>query len=120
MTVLIIAGVTLAVATTIAMSGINEMFQGDDAYKSQRVLEIADGCAEEAYFRLKKNSSYSGGTIPYDGVNCTVTIGGAGATRTITSSATLDDFTRTISSDVTFTSNIAGNTEGIDLTEWSE
>lgn len=120
MTVVIISGITLAIATTIALSGINEMFSGTDLSKTHEVLEIADGCAEEAYFRLKKNPSYTGGTIPYAGGNCTATISGSGSSRTITSSATLDDFTRTISSEVTFTSNIAGNTEGIDLTEWSE
>lgn len=120
LTVMIISVITLAIATTVALLGINEMIQTGDAGSSQQVFEVADGCAEEANLRLKEDPAYTGGVINYPSATCTVAISGTGSNRNITSTATVGDFTRTITTDVTFVSNIAGNTEGIDLTGWSE
>lgn len=119
-TVMIIALVTLAAASSVALLGVNELLFGYGLNRSHQALQTAEGCAEEAYFRLKRNPAFSGGTVPYAGVNCTVTVSGAGATRTITASAAVNDFTRTITVDVNLASNSAVTTEGVVLTEWQE
>ena len=119
-TVLIVAAITLTIAITIALLGTNELLLGFESDQSQEVLQYADGCAEEGYYRLKRNSAYTGGTIPYTAVNCTISVSGAGANRTITASVTSNDFTRTVDSDVVLQSNTSGDADGVDLTDWDE
>ncbi len=108
-TVLIISALTLSIAVTIALLGTNEVIRGFESGASQIVLQKADGCLEEAQYRLKLDASYSGGTIPYADGTCTITIAGAGSSRTITSTITIGKYTRTIGADITLTSNIAGD-----------
>lgn len=119
-TVIVISAIILSVGLTISLLGVNELLFGFIADQSHQALQMADACTEEAYFRLKKNSSYTGGTLSLGGGSCTATVTGSGTTRTITVSATVGNFTRRITTNVTLTSNAAGNTEGIDLTHWEE
>lgn len=119
-TVVMVSAITLTFAVTLAVLGINESLLGYTADQSQDALQASEACSEEAYFRLKRDSSYTGGTIPLGSGTCTISISGSGSTRTINTSATEGDFTREVEADVTFQSNIAANTEGIDLTHWEE
>ncbi len=119
-TVLIVATITLTVAVTAALLGINEMILGFIASESQESLQLADGCAEEASYRYKRDATYAGGTIPFVGGTCTVSVSGAGATRTITSTVILGDYTRSVQTSVTRGTNISGNAVGVDVTSWSD
>lgn len=119
-TVLIVATITLTVAVTAAMLGINEMLLGFIASESQEALQLADGCAEEASYRYKRDTAYAGGTIPFVGGTCTVIVSGSGATRTITSTVVLGDYTRSVQTSVTRGTNVSGNAVGVDVTSWSD
>jgi len=92
-------------------------YNGD---QSARALAIADGCVEEANYRLKLDSSYTGGTIAYASTSCTISVSGSGTTRTVTSTATISGFTRRVVSSITLTANTAANAHGIDLTQWND
>lgn len=117
-TVIVISVATLSIALTIAFSGITEVQTGLFISTSSKALLIADSCAEEAYYRLKLDNSYTGGTINIEGHSCTVAVTGAGPTRSINSSATVNNFTQTIISDISLVTNISTNANGTDLTQW--
>jgi hypothetical protein len=119
-TVLIVTAITLTLGVTIALLGINEAIQGYEIDQGQEVAQKADGCLEEAYLRLKLDSGYTGGTIPYVDGSCTVTVAGGGSSRTITSTVTIGDYTRTIQGVASLVSNVAANSEGVDSTSWQE
>lgn len=119
-TVLIVTAITLTLGVTIALLGVNEAIQGYEIDKGQEVAQKADGCLEEAHLRLKLDSGYTGGTIPYLDGTCTVTVAGGGSTRTITSTITIGEYTRTIQGTISLVSNVAANAEGIDATSWEE
>lgn len=116
----IIAAIGLTFAVTIALLGINEMLSGSGVERSDQILQKADGCVEEAYYRLKLNPSYTGGTIPYSDATCNVSVSGSGASKTITSTVSSGDYTRTITSDVDLKANTEATAKGIDLTDWEE
>lgn len=119
-TVLIVSVITLAVAVTAAVLGINEMLLGFISDQSSEALNLADGCAEEASYRFKRDSAYAGGTIPFSGGTCTVVVSGVGATRTITSTVVFGDYTRSVQTTVTRGTNAGANAVGVDVTEWQD
>ena len=119
-TVLIVTAITLTVGVTIALLGVNEAIQGSQIDEGQEVAQKADGCLEEAHLRLKLNPGYTGGSIPYLDGTCTVSVSGVGAARTITSTLTLGEYTRTIQGQISLVTNAAVDAEGIDATSWTE
>lgn len=116
--VIIISIVTLSIALSIALSGMTEVQSSLFTSKSNKALQLADSCAEEAYFRLKLDSTYSGGNLNLGSDSCGISISGTGNTRTITTSATVDRFTRFVNADVNFVTNNSGNSKATDLTQW--
>lgn len=119
-TIVVMSIVALIIAVTVALSGVNEGLIGLDNDRSQELFQALDGCAEEAYFRLKRDASYTGGTIPYSTLNCTVSVSGGGTTRTITSTGTLNDLTRTVTVDVTLENNSGVTSEAVSIDTWGE
>lgn len=119
-TVIILSVITLTLAVAVAMLGANELVLGNAASQSQKAFEIADGCQEEAYYRLKLSSAYTGGTIPYGSGNCTVTVSGSGTTRTVVSTATIGGYTRSMTATVSLVNNTATNANSVDVTHWQE
>lgn len=119
-TVLAVSLIVLTLAVTSAYLSIDELLLTFAADQSQEALHLADGCAEEAAYRLKRNSAYVGGTIPFAGGTCTVGVSGVGLTRTITSTVVVGNYTRAVQTQVTLVSNVAGNASGIDVTQWQE
>jgi len=118
--VMIISLITLTLAAAISLSGLNEILFGYSLSQSHRVLQEADGCAEEAYYRLKLDPAYSGGTIPYNGGTCLISISGAGSARTITATASSGGASRTVTSGIQLESNASVTTEGVGLDSWTE
>ena len=117
-TVLIIMSILLTIGTTAALLGVNELQLSFSGTQAQKALQMTEICAEEAYLKLKKNSSYATGSITLTEGSCGFIISGSGTDRTITASSTLDNFTRTITASTTLTSNPAGTAEGIEIDEW--
>ncbi|MBI4117662.1 MAG: hypothetical protein HY453_01105 [Parcubacteria group bacterium] len=120
LTTIFITLVVIGLALAIHSAGINELLFGLGDDQAQKALLLADTCADEARFRIKKDASYAGGTIPIGSYTCTVSIAGGGSTKTITASATVNDYTQTVVTVTDIKSNVAGNTKGIDVTSWSE
>lgn len=119
-TVMTVSVIALALAVTSAYLSIDEILSSFASDQSQQALHLADGCAEEAAFRLKRNAAYTGGTIPFTGGTCSVVVSGSGSTRTITSTVIVGEYTRAVQTQVTFTTNVATNADGIDVTAWEE
>ncbi|HEX9664901.1 MAG TPA: hypothetical protein VGA49_03715 [Patescibacteria group bacterium] len=118
--VIIITVITLGVGVTISLLGLSELQAGLTLDQSSRALETTDSCGEEAYFRLKLDSGYTGGTVPVGTDSCTATVSGGGASRTITTISTVSDHTRATNVNVDLTTNTDLTAEGIDLTGWGE
>ena len=119
-TVLVISAIMLTLGLFTSAAAINEMMAGFSWDQAERALQITDACVDEAVFRLKSDSSYTGGTLSVNGGTCTSSVTGSGSTRTVTSTGTLGDFTKKISATATFVTNIAGTANTVDLTHWEE
>ncbi|OGH11265.1 MAG: hypothetical protein A2857_06595 [Candidatus Levybacteria bacterium RIFCSPHIGHO2_01_FULL_36_15] len=91
--ILIISTVTSAIALSLSLLGINEAKNSLGLKKGYETLKIAEGCAEEALYRLKNNQTYSGTIAPLNVGNgsCTITISGANPTYTILINAVLPE-----------------------------
>ena len=120
MTMIIIVGIFMVIGLIAARLGINELIYGADVDRSNELAQIADSCAEEAYYRIKLDSTYSGGTLTFTKGSCIITISGGGSTRTVDIESSVGDLTRNFSHDISLESNIGGNSDGIDLTDWEE
>jgi len=51
-----------------------------------------EGCLEEGLIQLKRDVNYVGDTYNVDGLNCDVTVSGAGNERTMAVNAEEDDY----------------------------
>lgn len=120
LTVVIVSVITLSIAISASLLSTNELLYTFGARQSSEVLQMADGCADEAAQRLKLDPAYAGGTVPYDAGTCVVAVSGSGLTRTITASTTVGDISRTVVVDVSLLNNAAASANGIDLTSWVE
>ncbi len=126
-TVLLVSVFSLTIALTTIFLSSSESTFSFYANQSHESLQLADTCAEEAYFRLKQDVSYVGGSVSLGSGACAVVItgtGGSGSARTIVSSSTVStqtgSFTRRITSAVTLTTQNSGRATTSDLTSWSE
>lgn len=120
MTVIVIVSVIAVIGVIMAQMGINELLFGLQGDRSQRLLQVADSCAEEGYFRAKRDSGYNGGTIVLDDGSCTLTIAGSEPNRTLNIEASVDNLVRNFTVQLDVTTNINVNARGIDVTNWQE
>lgn len=81
---LVISGITLAIAVSVSILGVNESRNSLDIKKGLEADKIAVSCAEEALYRLKQNVNYSGSTLLVGDGECTISVSGAGNDKTIT------------------------------------
>lgn len=119
-TVIVILAFMLTLGLVSSKISINELAIDLDADNSNKALQMAESCSEEANFRLKLNSGYTGGSIAFDNGSCTISVSGAGGSRTIMVAAISDNVTRDLTVDVDLKANVATNAEGIDVTDWEE
>jgi Flp pilus assembly pilin Flp len=100
-TVIMLVVATLVVSTT-ALIGLDDLEIGYSAQVGEDALLSAESCLEEAYVRLTRDSSYTGGTLDVGDAACTITVTGTPCgTCTVTAEATLAEFTRTLEAIVT-------------------
>ena len=86
---------------------------------SAQAFSLADGCLEEGILRLTTDDTYTGSTITVGDDSCTITVTGAGGTRTITAMSTVNNLVnREIQGDVTITD--MGGWNDVVLTNWLE
>lgn len=111
---LIIAAVVLAIATSVALLGIGEGQSALALNKGEDSLQFVEGCTEDALLKSKQNASYAGGNITRPEGTCSITVSKAGSTWTVTASTTATTYKRTIQVIFTRTGS------GITLTSWTE
>lgn len=112
--IIIIGVASLIMATSASRLGLGELEMGYDEGKGSAALSLADGCAEEALERLRKNSAYAGGTLSVGAGSCMMSVSGSGSSRIIDSSATIGSYTKKIELQITINSSV------ISITSWSE
>ncbi len=88
---LIISAVTIAIVMSISLLGVDEAKSSLDVKRAFETLKIADGCGEEALYRLKNDPNYAGGLLIVGDGECTINISPSGVGRTINISAQLTE-----------------------------
>jgi hypothetical protein len=116
--VIVISTAAISIALSVALGGITELQTGLFVNNSAVARNYAEACAEEAYFRLKRDESYTGSTLNFSNDSCTVAVSGSGVSRTFTVEGIFDRFTRNLNTNVTLRKNVSLTSEGIDLTLW--
>ncbi len=115
--IIFFTGLTLAIG--IQFAGLGELQAGFQGNLSAQGFSIADGCLEEALLRLRRDSTYTGGTLSIGDDYCTITVTGSGGTRTISSTATINNLiNREIEVEVSLTATSTGNI--VTITNWEE
>lgn len=61
---------------TVWLLGENALEFGAGGLVSEKTLLAGESCLEESLIRLSRNSSYAGGSLAIDDVNCTQTVTG--------------------------------------------
>ena len=61
---------------TVWLLGANALEFGAGGLVSEKTLLAGESCLEETFIRLSRNSSYAGGSLTIDDVNCTQTVTG--------------------------------------------
>lgn len=105
-TIVVVGVAALIMAYSASFLGLGELDMGYTAQKGTQSFVLADGCIEEALYRLKLDNTYTGDTLSIDENSCIITVSGAGSNRTVSATATVGDFTRDISADVTITGGV--------------
>lgn len=104
-TLLVFSVVAMTVATAAVAIMIN-VSQGTNRVEGTiTATQVAESGAENALLRLLRNPSYTGETLPVGDGNAVIAVTGT-STKTITSTGTLDNHTKTIQVTVTFTNGI--------------
>lgn len=98
--VLIIAIIATTAAVSVSMFGLGELVGNYTLHQSHDGFDSASSCVEEALIRLRRNSSYIGGTIVLDSP-CTIQIDTVGNNRTITVQSTSTDAVSNIQAQIT-------------------
>ena len=118
--IIVILALVLSAGLLISKVSVNELALSLDEDHSNQALHLADACQEEAAFRLKQDSGYTGGTIVASEGTCTISVAGGGSTRTISVTSTVDNETRDLTVDVSLEQNADTTSDGIDVTNWEE
>ena len=114
---LIISTVVLAISLSISLTGINQMNSALGFSKSQETLLIAQSCTEEAMIRLRRQSSYSTGSLTLGAGSCTINVSGTGSQKTIDIQATIPGPPQYIKK-LQITAKLLGNS--INIITWQE
>ncbi|KPJ85206.1 hypothetical protein AMJ57_03930 [Parcubacteria bacterium SG8_24] len=119
-TVVIIGALVLSIGLAATFANQTGIILSGEADREHTVRALASACLEEAMLRLKRDGSYVGGTIPISGSSCSVTVSGAGSSRTIDTTATYGDFTKSLQAIAALQSNGAANARSWRMESWSE
>lgn len=74
----------------ISMGGIDSLLESQYEVKSNELSAVSEACTEEALLQLNQDDAYVGGDFTVNGIDCSVSVSGAGGTRTMTSTASQD------------------------------
>lgn len=119
-TVVIVGLLILTIGVTSAFQSQTETLMAGHADYDNYVRNLAQTCADEALFRLKRDAAYAGGSVPIGVDSCTATVTGAGSARTVTATAASGSFTKTITVSASLVQNAAGNAKAWHVDSWVE
>ena len=111
---LILGSVGLTLSFGMALRGLTELGRGFAEHQSLEALALAEGCAENTLLLLTKNPAYAGGTFPLGDGSCAVGVTATGENRTISATATIDQWKRTLIVNTSFGGNL------MTVTGWRE
>ncbi len=98
-TVLVIGAIVLVMGIGISLRSVINGNMENDTYRSTTALSLANTCMEYALLSLANNAAYAGNeTLTRDGQSCIIqsVVNTGGVTRTVTTSATVNGYTRRI------------------------
>jgi hypothetical protein len=111
MTVVIISSVVLIIAFSSSMIGLGELQLGYSSQKSGEAMIAADACMEEALYKLRLDSGYTGETLSINQISCIITVSGSD----IIVAATLENkYYKTIEANVTL------SVSSLSINSWEE
>lgn len=112
--VVVVSAAALLMAIGAARLGLGELEMGYIAQKADETFYLADGCADEALERLRKDANYSGGVLNLGAGSCIINIAANGNDRTITVSAAIGEFNKKLQVSATL------NETAVIINTWSE
>lgn len=119
-TLVIIGALILTIGLSASLIGQSHIAVTGETDRARSARELAAACVSEALFRLKKNEAYVGGTVPSAFGDCTVSVSGAGATRTIVAAASDVDLTQQVTVTATERLNGSGKAKAWEVMTWRE
>ncbi|MFH1451451.1 MAG: hypothetical protein ABIF89_02475 [bacterium] len=116
--IVVIAAAVLTMAYSASMLGLGELELGYTVQKGGEAASLADGCLEEALYRIRLDQNYglSEGDISltlFDG-SCIIRITGNGDNRTISVLATIGQYYKKIETDIVISEGF------ININSWQE
>ncbi|MGB0757369.1 MAG: hypothetical protein ACPGO5_02840 [Patescibacteria group bacterium] len=99
--VIIIAFTALTYSLGTSLLGIAALEHGVRSDAAAEVHGYTESCIEEGLGRLRTDNSYSGGSLSIGSGSCILSVTGAGSTRTLVATGTIDIFSRVLEVDVT-------------------
>ena len=114
LTVVIIAAAVLIMAYTASILGLGELDMGYTSSQGTKSYVSADGCMEEALYRIRKNNSYTGGTLSLDNGSCIISVSGSDPDYSVAVTSTINNYTHNILSTITISNGV------IIINSWQE
>jgi len=114
LTVIIVSAAALIMAFSASVLGIGDLDMGYTSQKGKQALALATGCAEESLHRLESNASWVGGTLNLTDGQCVINVVSNSTSRTITVSASVDNFNKQLQIQATVSNNL------VTLVSWKE
>ncbi|OHA47879.1 MAG: hypothetical protein A2806_02455 [Candidatus Terrybacteria bacterium RIFCSPHIGHO2_01_FULL_48_17] len=93
--VFIMGAVLILVAVTLSLVSVSALDTTTGSRDGARAFAAAEACLDEALLRLIRDATFPGVSLS----GCSVTVSGAGNTRTLRASANVAQSTRTIEAD---------------------
>lgn len=118
-TVVIIGAATLLIAATASYLGLAQLEAGFASSKGIEASAVADGCMDEALYRIRRDTSYGLLTSPISlslgNGSCIINVVDLGSNqRRITVASTVSNYSKKIEEVITLTGSV------ITVNSWSE
>lgn len=115
--ILVVSAVLLILVLGVSDTQISTAEQNYNTSSNKSTYYIAESCFEEAAKRIKDDINFANATIDFDDGNCQIAVAGA-ETKTITITATFDDYTQSYQAEVSVIIN--GEINNVRLLNWEK
>lgn len=115
--VIIIGVAAIIIAYSASIMGLGDLEMAYTSQQGNEALAVADGCAEEALYRLKLNTSYDGGNLVLANGSCIIVItdhSSPSIDKLVTAAATVDNYNRKVEVDVNL------NSGAVEIVGWRD